>query len=151
MGTHVWEEWLAVICLSHRHPDKNRSPEAAQRFMEITEAYEVLSDEAARRRYDNRGSSYFGFDDPFNIVITPFSRRRTFKSRVDVINSDVFFNTVLPASHSKPYLLYFYSDFDCFLCLNMDTVWDRMKKVGRGRAVGVRKSEKCGRGRGVWE
>ena len=119
--------------------------------MEITEAYEVLSDEAARRRYDNRGSSYFGFDDPFNIVITPFSRRRTFKSRVDVINSDVFFNTVLPASHSKPYLLYFYSDFDCFLCLNMDTVWDRMKKVGRGRAVGVRKSEECGRGRGGWE
>lgn len=100
--------------------------------MEITEAYEVLSDDAARRRYDNRGNSIFGFDDPFNIVITPFSRRQTFKSRVDVINSDFFFNTVLPASHSKPYLLYFYSDFDCFLCLSMDTVWERAKKVGRG-------------------
>lgn len=104
--------------------------------MEIKEAYEVLSDETARRRYDNRGSSYFDFDDPFNIVITPFSRRRTFKSRVDIISSDFFFNTVLPDSHSKPYLLYFFSEFDCFLCLNMDTVWDRVKKVGMGRGWG---------------
>lgn len=35
------------------HPDKNRnSEESKQRFMQIVEAYEVLSDEQARRSYD---------------------------------------------------------------------------------------------------
>lgn len=121
--------------LCHRHPDKNRSPEAAQRFMEIKEAYEVLSDETARRRYDGGGVNFFDFD-PFNIVITPFSRRRTVKARDDVIHSDFFFDTVLPTSHAKPYLLYFYSDYDCFLCLNMDTIWNRLKKVGGGLMLG---------------
>lgn len=34
------------------HPDKNKSPEAAQRMRELNEAWEVLRDPAARRRYD---------------------------------------------------------------------------------------------------
>ncbi len=36
------------------HPDKNRnSEESKQKFMKIIEAYEVLSDEQARRNYDS--------------------------------------------------------------------------------------------------
>jgi hypothetical protein len=36
------------------HPDKNRnSEESRQKFMKIIEAYEVLSDEQARRNYDS--------------------------------------------------------------------------------------------------
>ena len=36
------------------HPDKNRnSEESKQKFMKIVEAYEVLSDEQARRSYDD--------------------------------------------------------------------------------------------------
>jgi hypothetical protein len=36
------------------HPDKNRnSEESKQKFMKIIEAYEVLSDERARRNYDS--------------------------------------------------------------------------------------------------
>ena len=36
------------------HPDKNRnSEESKQKFMNIVEAYEVLSDEQARKSYDN--------------------------------------------------------------------------------------------------
>ena len=36
------------------HPDKNKnSEESKQKFMEIVQAYEVLSDERARKRYDD--------------------------------------------------------------------------------------------------
>jgi DnaJ-class molecular chaperone len=36
------------------HPDKNKnSKESNQKFMEIVQAYEVLSDERARKRYDD--------------------------------------------------------------------------------------------------
>ena len=34
------------------HPDVNNSPDAADRFREITEAYDTLTDTDRRRRYD---------------------------------------------------------------------------------------------------
>ena len=37
------------------HPDVNPSPDAAARFQEAKDAYELLSDEQARRDYDARG------------------------------------------------------------------------------------------------
>lgn len=37
------------------HPDKNKnSEESKQKFMEIVQAYEVLSDDKSRKRYDNK-------------------------------------------------------------------------------------------------
>lgn len=47
------------------HPDRNRdNPEAEQKFKEISEAYEVLSDEAKRSRYDQYG--YEAVQDSFS-------------------------------------------------------------------------------------
>jgi DnaJ-class molecular chaperone len=40
-----------LLALKH-HPDKNKSSESHQKFLQIVEAYEVLSDENSRRKYD---------------------------------------------------------------------------------------------------
>lgn len=41
------------------HPDRNKAPEANDRFKEINQAYEVLSDEKKRQMYDQMGHDGF--------------------------------------------------------------------------------------------
>ena len=39
------------------HPDKNKEPEAAEIFRRVRSAYEILSDDHARKKYD-MGAGY---------------------------------------------------------------------------------------------
>lgn len=41
------------------HPDLNKAPDAAEKFKEVTEAYEVLSDKNKRAQYDRFGMGAF--------------------------------------------------------------------------------------------
>jgi molecular chaperone DnaJ len=45
------------------HPDRNKSPEAEEKFKQISEAYAVLSDDQKRQQYDTLGKQ--GFDQRY--------------------------------------------------------------------------------------
>ena len=71
-----------IACRRHfRHPDKNRASNAKAKFIEVQEAYDVLSDGEARDRFDRFGTAdpeqaaYEGYGDYEEFFAGPFGAR----------------------------------------------------------------------------
>lgn len=98
------------------HPDINPSEEAANKFKEINEAYEVLGDDKKRANYDQYGSAdgpqfggaggaggfgdFFsggggGFSDIFSDIFSAFGGGGAQSQRVMEKGDDIFVNVVL--------------------------------------------------------
>lgn len=88
------------------HPDVNKNdPQATDKFKDINEAYEVLSDSEKRNRYDNLGSSWSsgsdftpppGFDQSFD-----FSNLNDFASAFGQSGFSDFFEAVFGENFSR--------------------------------------------------
>jgi len=112
-----------------RHPDKNdNSQEAQEKFVEITTAYEILTDDDKRRQfeaakygnpYGNRGGhDGFGFSYFFQNVKPIFSE--TFSITYE--NYDPFVG-----SSQEMWVILFYTD-RCAPCIEHAPIWEQTAK-----------------------
>jgi len=143
------------------HPDKNKAPDAQDKFVKLTKAYELLSDPERRRMYDNHGvtedspnfnkkhdySQYNRFGDPFDHLRDLFGDNfNNFKSsgnRENIFHKQsitykAYANTLVPNSYKQPYLILFYSDW-CFSCAQVIPMWaklvEELEPIGFGVAT----------------
>lgn len=145
---HSVKEW---------HPDKNKDPGAEQKFIEINEAYALLSDPERRREYDLHGitedaphmrqkpdySQYRRFD-PFDSLFgnDPFQFNFNFNEgsifHKYTITHRAYESAILGKSMRQPYLILFYSDW-CLPCMQLEPLWKRIveeiEPIGMGVAT----------------
>ncbi|GGA58579.1 chaperone protein DnaJ 2 [Pseudoclavibacter endophyticus] len=67
------------------HPDVNPAPDAAERFKDVTHAYDTLSDPSRRQQYDSGGQpgGGFGFSDIFDTFFGQSQSQRGPRSRAE--------------------------------------------------------------------
>uniref|UniRef100_A0A224YV69 DnaJ homolog subfamily C member 16 n=1 Tax=Rhipicephalus zambeziensis TaxID=60191 RepID=A0A224YV69_9ACAR len=142
------------------HPDKNKDPVASEKFIEITKAYELLTDPERKENFDKYGqtedtpnfrrqpdySQFNRFDfDPFESTVFSkgnmkfkFSFNQGSVFHKATITLKAYENRVVPDSNFKPYLILFYGDL-CFPCLHVEPIWQRivqeMEPLGVGFAT----------------
>nr|DBA15712.1 TPA: hypothetical protein GDO54_003184 [Pyxicephalus adspersus] len=124
------------------HPDKNKNPGAEDKFIQVSKAYEILSNEEKRTNYDRYGDlgenqgyaqqqhhhhhfrhfhDSFYFDESF--FHFPFnSERRDSSDEKYLLQFSHYINEVVPDSFRKPYLIKITSDW-CFSCIHIEPVW----------------------------
>ncbi|VDK71032.1 unnamed protein product, partial [Cylicostephanus goldi] len=114
----------------HRHPDKNTSPEAQERFVAISRAYELLSDPLRRERFDKFGAvdespqsgpqfnGFAGFEHFFG-GFGGYEDGIFGKQRISLRQ---YTYSILEKSHTQPFLLYAYSNY-CQLCFRLQPQW----------------------------
>ncbi|XP_077998110.1 dnaJ homolog subfamily C member 16-like [Glandiceps talaboti] len=135
------------------HPDKNREPGAADKFMKIQAAYEVLSDDQRRHDYDNYGFTEpnenrgqgqrnpFGgfhgsFFDGFNFKFNFENNQRRGTEQRHRLDINRYHSHVLPISHRKPYLIFVTADW-CFTCMQVEPHWQEVVKELEPLGVGI--------------
>ncbi|XP_028736503.1 dnaJ homolog subfamily C member 16 [Peromyscus leucopus] len=137
------------------HPDKNKDPGAEDKFIQISKAYEILSNEEKRTNYDQYGDAgenqgyqkqqreyrfrhfheNFYFDESF--FHFPFnSERRDSIDEKYLLHFSHYVNEVLPDSFRKPYLIKVTSDW-CFSCVHIEPVWKEVVQELEGLGVGI--------------
>ncbi|XP_052750652.1 dnaJ homolog subfamily C member 16 [Galleria mellonella] len=126
------------------HPDKNENPNAESRFVEIKQAYELLSDTERRQAYDLYGitnedehlykqrhdySQYARFsNDPFEEFFGTHFRTQdqdiTLFHKLSV-TARHFENNIMEKSIHTPAIVLFYTDW-CFECVRSAAAWRRL-------------------------
>ncbi|KAM3961733.1 dnaJ homolog subfamily C member 16 l(3)80Fg [Aphomia sociella] len=135
------------------HPDKNENPNAESRFVEIKQAYELLSDTERRQAYDLHGitneddhlykqrhdySQYARFsNDPFEEFFGAHFRTQdqdiTLFHKLSV-TARHFENNIIEKSVHTPAIVLFYTDW-CFECVRSAAAWRRL--VGALQPLGA--------------
>ncbi|XP_015283515.1 PREDICTED: dnaJ homolog subfamily C member 16 [Gekko japonicus] len=140
------------------HPDKNKDPGAEDKFIQISKAYEILSNEEKRLNFDHYGDvgenqgypqqqqqhqqrqfhhfhKSFYFDESF--FHFPFnSDRRDSSDEKYLLHFSHYVNEIVPDSFKKPYLIKITSDW-CFSCIHIEPVWKEVVQELEALGVGI--------------
>lgn len=136
------------------HPDKNKHPQAEDKFIEISKAYEILSHEEKRSEYDIYGQGRenqdhqkqqehrfrqfpgnFYFEESF--MHFPFGSEH--QEPIDerhLLHFSYYVNKVVPDSFKRPYLIKITSDW-CFTCIHIEPVWKEVVEELEGLGIGI--------------
>ncbi|KAL5105411.1 hypothetical protein TcWFU_003321 [Taenia crassiceps] len=131
------------------HPDKNPSEGAEQKFIEITKAYEILSDPQKRAKYDAYGVYDLGDKSSFDEGASPVNPDLFANlfgghffpfghvprdENVEAVTFSIYREKLLAASRSTPLMLLGISHF-CFMCRQIQPLWSQI--AGRYSHLGV--------------
>jgi len=133
--------------VKERHPDRSDAPDANDRFVDLTNAYNILSDPQRKLNYDNYGitedapnfnkkhdyAQYNRFGDPFDhlrdLFGSEFGKFRTGRDQnifhKQSVTYKAYSNLLMPNSYKQPHLILFYSDW-CFSCAQVIPMWSKL-------------------------
>ncbi|KAF4801396.1 DnaJ subfamily C member 16 [Turdus rufiventris] len=136
------------------HPDKNKDPGAEDKFIQISKAYEILSNEEKRANFDRYGDAgesqgfsqqqhrqFHRFHDGFyfdeSFFHFPFnSEMRDTSDEKYLLHFSHYINEIVPDSFKKPYLIKITSDW-CFSCIPIEPVWKEVVQELEALGAGI--------------